>query len=1235
MKNFLKKLHIGSNQSEDSEGSTSSSRSKKLSDVSSPEKHSSSRSYHGSDNKPFSAISGWLNSVTNRHSPSPPSSSNVNRGNRMEHSDSVSIGGTDAVLDAVQRDSESSSSRDPGVEEEYQIQLALELSAKEDPEAVQIEAVKQISLGSSAPENAPAEVVAYRYWNYNALSYDDKILDGFYDLYGVLMESNSSKMPSLIDLQRTEVSDHISWEAILVSKAADSKVLKLEQRALEIAVEERSKLMDFSASSLVHKLAVLVSDHMGGPVVDPESMLLAWRSISYNLKATLGSMVLPLGSLTIGLARHRALLFKVLADSVGIPCRLVKGKQYTGSDDVAMNYVKIDGRWGIHNETWSEFSLFLDILPWEYIVDLMAAPGTLIPSDTSGVHGDHEESILSISPYSKDVDSHSGSYSSGIASSLGDHLDYGTADKRSRFAESTSAGNESPSSGNSELQVKAEKEFYNTFHDFTKAPSPKEQGQETSSRAGHARSAFTHARSPSWTEGVSSPAAHKMKVKDASQYMIDAAKENPQLAQKLHTVLLESGVIAPPNLFAEIYPEQLDVSHIEGKSRLEERDEFQKVRGQSDKNRARFLPPLPYHSPYSKGNACGSWEPQPDVREVGEQQVSRQSEVAPPKHMKKVPVAAAAAAAAAAVASSMVVVAAKTNPHGDLPVAAAATATAAAVVATTAAVSKQYEAQGDCERVDGDADTAVYEQQGSGHQEHEAAGANSEGERVSDKSTGNDSAKSDVILDDVADCEIPWEDIALGERIGLGSYGEVYRGEWHGTEVAVKKFLDQDITGESLEEFRSEFCCIITEAGNILVPEHRSASSSDVLLSLISGLQFDLYSLYSSVVCKVRIMKRLRHPNVVLFMGAVTRSPHLSIVTEFLHRGSLYRLIHRPNNQLDERRRLRMALDAARGMNYLHNCTPMIVHRDLKSPNLLVDKNWVVKVCDFGLSRMKHSTFLSSRSTAGTAEWMAPEVLRNEPSNEKCDVYSFGVILWELCTLQQPWGGMNPMQVVVLSVFVVIWGLRLGLFLLMRILQWGEDRRFDDKRDNLGKLAIFWLFQAIWVWTVSLPVTVVNASNHQPSLQTVDIIGWIMWSIGILVEITADQQKLTFKNSPENRGKWCNVGLWKYSRHPNYFGEIFLWWGIFVASTPVLEGAEWLVVLGPVFLTLLLLFVSGIPLLEESADKKYGNVAEYIIYKDTTSPLILLPPGLYGKLPSWYKTIFLFEFPLYSRNLSQ
>lgn len=139
-----------------------------------------------------------------------------------------------------------------------------------------------------------------------------------------------------------------------------------------------------------------------------------------------------------------------------------------------------------------------------------------------------------------------------------------------------------------------------------------------------------------------------------------------------------------------------------------------------------------------------------------------------------------------------------------------------------------------------------------------------------------------------------------------------------------------------------------------------------------------------------------------------------------------------------------------------------------------------------------------------------------------------------------------------------------------RILQWGEDRRFDEMRSNLGKLAVFWIFQvflsvwsqpflcclsvwhlikfaapqslhalqAVWVWSVSLPVTVVNASDRDPSVQAADIIGWIMSSVGISFEATADQQKLSFKNSPENRGKWCDVGVWKYSRHPNYFGEV-------------------------------------------------------------------------------------------------
>ncbi|XP_029117550.1 serine/threonine-protein kinase CTR1 isoform X2 [Elaeis guineensis] len=227
---------------------------------------------------------------------------------------------------------------------------------------------------------------------------------------------------------------------------------------------------------------------------------------------------------------------------------------------------------------------------------------------------------------------------------------------------------------------------------------------------------------------------------------------------------------------------------------------------------------------------------------------------------------------------------------------------------------------------------------------------------------GRNKPTSDITLA-VDDLTIPWSDLVLKERIGA-----VHRADWHGSDVAVKILMEQDFHPERFKEFLRE----------------------------------------------VAIMKSLRHPNIVLFMGAVTQPPNLSIVTEYLSRGSLYRLLRKTDAKeiLDERRRLNMAFDVAKGMNYLHKRNPPIVHRDLKSPNLLVDKKYTVKVCDFGLSRLKASTYLSSKSLAGTPEWMAPEVLRDEPSNEKSDVYSFGVILWELMTMQQPWSNLNQAQVV-------------------------------------------------------------------------------------------------------------------------------------------------------------------------------------------------------------------------------
>ncbi|KAL8540021.1 hypothetical protein ACS0TY_001568 [Phlomoides rotata] len=227
--------------------------------------------------------------------------------------------------------------------------------------------------------------------------------------------------------------------------------------------------------------------------------------------------------------------------------------------------------------------------------------------------------------------------------------------------------------------------------------------------------------------------------------------------------------------------------------------------------------------------------------------------------------------------------------------------------------------------------------------------------------------KVDVDTDNL-DFEILWEDLTIGEQIGQGSCGTVYHGLWYGSDIAVKVFSRQEYSDDLISAFRQE----------------------------------------------VSLMKSLRHPNILLFMGAVTSPQRLCIVTEFLPRGSLFRLLQRNATKLERRRRIHMALDIARGMNYLHRYNPPIIHRDLKSSNLLVDKNWTVKVGDFGMSRLKHETYLTTKTGKGTPQWMAPEVLRNEPSDEKSDVYSFSVILWELVTHKIPWDNLNSMQGMVL-----------------------------------------------------------------------------------------------------------------------------------------------------------------------------------------------------------------------------
>jgi steroid 5-alpha reductase family enzyme len=204
-------------------------------------------------------------------------------------------------------------------------------------------------------------------------------------------------------------------------------------------------------------------------------------------------------------------------------------------------------------------------------------------------------------------------------------------------------------------------------------------------------------------------------------------------------------------------------------------------------------------------------------------------------------------------------------------------------------------------------------------------------------------------------------------------------------------------------------------------------------------------------------------------------------------------------------------------------------------------------------------------------------------------------------------GAGKPVQLVA-SLLVVVWALRLGTYLFRRILRMKVDHRFDGMRENPLRFARFWLLQAITVSVVMLPVSYLLDQDHPSGFGSWSIAGAFVWLVGLLVEAFADAQKSAFRAKDKNRGRFVASGLWRYSRHPNYFGEMLVWWGLFVYVVPVLHGAAFAVVIGPLYITVLLLFVSGIPLVERSADEKYGDDAAYRDYKRRTSILVPLPP---------------------------
>ncbi|PIQ27854.1 hypothetical protein COW36_08550 [bacterium (Candidatus Blackallbacteria) CG17_big_fil_post_rev_8_21_14_2_50_48_46] len=196
-----------------------------------------------------------------------------------------------------------------------------------------------------------------------------------------------------------------------------------------------------------------------------------------------------------------------------------------------------------------------------------------------------------------------------------------------------------------------------------------------------------------------------------------------------------------------------------------------------------------------------------------------------------------------------------------------------------------------------------------------------------------------------------------------------------------------------------------------------------------------------------------------------------------------------------------------------------------------------------------------------------------------------------------------------LSLLITLWAVRLGSFLFLRIQAVGEDSRFREIKKSFPRFLVAWSLQGLWVIfsMAAAWAAITTQSKATPNLLTG--MGILIWLIGFGIEVIADQQKSNFRKSPENAAQFIQSGLWAWSRHPNYFGEILLWVGIALIALPQLRGWQVLTLVSPLFITLLLTRISGIPLLEAKSDLKWSGQADYEHYKATTPALILRPPA--------------------------
>jgi len=193
---------------------------------------------------------------------------------------------------------------------------------------------------------------------------------------------------------------------------------------------------------------------------------------------------------------------------------------------------------------------------------------------------------------------------------------------------------------------------------------------------------------------------------------------------------------------------------------------------------------------------------------------------------------------------------------------------------------------------------------------------------------------------------------------------------------------------------------------------------------------------------------------------------------------------------------------------------------------------------------------------------------------------------------------------VLLLALILIWATRLGTFLFLRIQKAGKDERFDEIKRSFIRFLNTWTLQGLWVTLTAAAALAAITATKQRDFDIFALLGFLVWVFGFVFEVMADIQKSRFRAKPANRGSFIRTGLWGRSRHPNYFGEIVLWIGVAIIAAPSLHGWQWVTMISPVFVALLLSRVSGVPILEKRADAKWGGHDEYEEYKKRTPVLI-------------------------------